>query len=101
MASGTMYLIAAERQAGIAVVALGKDVDRTAEMRGEALQVLDGRRAEGQQIAGKFFKHGRGLQKRISPPSTYSKLSERCCLTSGREGRPVEPWRLARGCRST
>src|SRR5215212_1670622 len=77
-------LIAAEGQAGIAVVALGKDVDHTAEMRGEALQVLDRRRAEGQRIAGEFFKHDMGLQQRVSLSSTYSKLYERCCLTPGR-----------------
>ena len=69
MASGTMYfelsdLVAAERQAGVAVVALGKDVDRAAEMREQALQSLDRRRTEG-QVAAELFKHGIGLQQRI------------------------------------
>ena len=44
-------LVAAERQAGIAVVALGVDLHLAAERRGHARQVLDRRGAEGQLVA--------------------------------------------------
>ena len=50
-------LVAAEREAGIAVLALGVELDLVAQMRAQALQPLDRRRAEGERIAFEFFQH--------------------------------------------
>ena len=51
-------LVAAEREAGIAVLALGVELDLVAQMRAQALEPLDRRRAEGERIAFEFFQHG-------------------------------------------
>jgi hypothetical protein len=52
-------LVAAEGQAAVAVLALGVQVDLAAEVRAQALQGLNRRRAEGQGMAGKALQiHG-------------------------------------------
>jgi hypothetical protein len=54
-------LVAAEGEAGVAVLALGVDLYAATEMRGEPLQFLDRRRAEHQLIAREFpidVEHG-------------------------------------------
>ena len=52
-------LVAAEREAGIAVLALGVDLDLVAKMRAQAPEPLDRRRPEGERIAFEFLQHGR------------------------------------------
>src|SRR6185369_3710033 len=53
------HLVAAEGEAGIAILALGPDLDPPAEMVAEPLQLLDWRRAEGQFEPWKFVEpHG-------------------------------------------
>ena len=53
------HLVAAEGEAAVAVVALGEDLDLAAETGGEAGQLFDRRRAEGQLVAGKAVElHG-------------------------------------------
>jgi hypothetical protein len=52
-------LVAAEGQGAVAVFALGVQIDLSAEVRAQALQGLDRRRAEGQAMTGKAFQvHG-------------------------------------------
>ena len=57
-------LVAAEGEARIAIVALGVELDRAAQMLGEPIQLFDRRRAEGQRIAFELLQH-EGL--RFSP----------------------------------
>jgi hypothetical protein len=53
-------LVATERKAAVAVLAFGKQVDLAAEMRAQALQGLDRRRAKGQCVTRKAAEvHGR------------------------------------------
>ena len=54
-------LVAAERKAGIAVLALGVKLDWAAEMRAQVAEFLDRRRSEGERIAGEFLQHVSGL----------------------------------------
>ncbi|MNN92272.1 hypothetical protein D3C81_2105290 [compost metagenome] len=49
-------LVAAKRQAAIAVFALGVDVDLAAQVRGQAFKFLDGGVAEGQAMSGKSLQ---------------------------------------------
>ncbi len=52
-------LVATIGEAGIAVLALGIDIDIAAKMLRQPLQLLDGRRAEGERVARKFVElHG-------------------------------------------
>ena len=51
-------LVAAEGEAGVAVLALGVELDAAAEMLGQAVELLDGRGAEGEGVAGEFLEHG-------------------------------------------
>ena len=52
-------LVAAEGQAAVAVLALGVQLDLAAQVRAQALQGLDRRRAEGQRMAGEALEvHG-------------------------------------------
>jgi len=54
-------LVAAEREAAVAVLAFGVKLDLAAEMIGEALERLDRRRPEGQRITVEALQvHGRG-----------------------------------------
>ena len=50
-------LVAAEREARIAVLALGVELDLAAEMGGQARQLLDRRRTEGERVAIELFQH--------------------------------------------
>jgi len=59
-------LVAAIGEAGIAILALGIDLDPAPEMGREPLQWLDRRGAEGQGIALEFLQH------RVSPGSLNS-----------------------------
>ena len=52
-------LVAAVGEAGIAVLALGVELDLVAQMRAQALEPLDRRRAEGERIAFELFQHAR------------------------------------------
>ena len=55
-------LVAAERQAAIAVLALGVELDLAAKMRAQSLQGLDWRRPEGERMAREALQiHGSGL----------------------------------------
>ena len=49
-------LVAAQREPGIAVVALGVNLDLAAERRRQARQVLDRCRPEGERIAFEFVE---------------------------------------------
>ena len=49
-------LVAAIGETGIAVLALGKDLDLAAERRGYAREVLDRGRPEGERIAFEFVE---------------------------------------------
>ena len=51
-------LVAAEGEAGIAVLALGVERDAAAEMGGKPRELLDRRRPEGQGIAFELGEHG-------------------------------------------
>jgi hypothetical protein len=50
-------LVAAERKAGIAVLALGIDLGLAAEMAAEPRQLFNMRRPKGKRIACEFFQH--------------------------------------------
>src|SRR5205807_1160020 len=52
-------LVAAEREPGIAILALGVELDLAAEMGAEPLQLLDMGRSESEWIAFEFFQHAR------------------------------------------
>jgi hypothetical protein len=54
-------LVAAERQAAVAVLALGPD-GGAAEVRGQAVQALDGRRAEQERLTGEVGEGHGGLR---------------------------------------
>ena len=54
-------LVAAEGETGIAILALGVELDLVAQMRAQALEPLDRRRTEGERIAFELFQHGGGL----------------------------------------
>ena len=47
------HLVAAEREPGVAVLALGPDLDRAAEVLGQPLEPVDRRRPEQQRTRGK------------------------------------------------
>ena len=50
-------LVAAEREARIAVLALGVELDLAAEMGAQARELLDRRRTERERVAIKLFQH--------------------------------------------
>jgi hypothetical protein len=52
-------LVAAESEAGIAVLAFRIELDRAAEMRGQTVEPLDRGRPKGERVAGKFLEHCR------------------------------------------
>src|SRR6202011_4118686 len=54
-------LVAAERQSRIAVLAFGVELDLAAEMRAEALQLLDVGGSESERIAFELLQHARCL----------------------------------------
>jgi CubicO group peptidase (beta-lactamase class C family) len=73
-------LVAAERKAGIAVLALGIDLYAAAEMFGQAGEVLDRRGPEGQGIAGKALERAMSLAKnRFVSPATLRALTRSMC----------------------
>jgi hypothetical protein len=49
-------LVAAEGEAAVAVLPLGVDIHLAAQLRGQARQRLDGRRPEGERMAGKALQ---------------------------------------------
>jgi len=52
-------LVAAKGEAAVAVLALGVQLDPTAELRAQARQRVDGRGSEGERMAGKVLEiHG-------------------------------------------
>ena len=55
-------LVAAEREARVAVLALGIDLDRAAEMRRQTVELLDRRRAERERVALELLQHHRSSQ---------------------------------------
>ena len=50
------HLVAAEGEAGIAVLALGEDFDLAAEMPRQAIELFDRRRAEGERVAREILQ---------------------------------------------
>src|SRR5262245_51656145 len=80
------HLVAAEGEAGVAVLALGPDLDAPAEMVAEALQFLDRCRSEGQLEAWKLVEpHGWGYP--LIEPEKASQgrgLLQRRCWRAGR-----------------
>ena len=57
-------LVATERDAGVAVLALGPDLDIAAERVGQAGQWVDGRRPEHERVAGEVGElHGGSFER--------------------------------------
>ncbi len=72
-------LVAAEGQPRIAVLALGVELDLAPEMRGEAREPFDMRRAEGEGIASKFREHRAATPSLDKQRSTRSPQPRSAC----------------------
>src|SRR5277367_2020228 len=68
-------LVAAVGQARVAVLAFGVELDAAAEMRGQALELLDVSRSERQRIALEFLQHDEALRCSGSDDAILSLIS--------------------------
>src|SRR5690606_20501534 len=76
-------LVTAKGEAGIAVLALGVKLDIATKMGGQAVELFDRRRSEGERIALEFGEiHGRPFHSFWCVGTTYCyhQVDERCSL---------------------
>src|SRR5688572_24111653 len=77
-------LVAAQREPGIAIVALGVDLYFSAERCRQPRQMLDGRRTEGQRIAIELLHEGHCTSSRMAAPGAMMGKSSRDVLSISR-----------------